>query len=332
MSETYIAAVGLSIIKSTKYIRESTTVHDPLSEIITMLRPRAVISKPISGAGKWGVRYTEFGHPSFCTVLEGSCRLVVDGHPTITLRKDDFVLLPATPGFTMSGSESVTPVHIDPKNTVTTTSEVRHGDKRGRPEMRMLGGHFLFDSPDASMLAAMLPAVVHVRQSERLVALVRMVGEECREVKPGRDLALARLVELLLVESLRATSGKDAPPGLLRGLTDARLAPAIRAMHRHVARAWTVPQLAKLASLSRSAFFGRFLHTVGMAPMEYLTGWRMSVAKDLLRHHDLCLGQVAERVGYGSGSSFSTAFSRHVGQPPRTFARQQRLTQTLERR
>lgn len=305
-------------------------MHDPLSEIITLLRPRTVLSKPISGAGRWGVRYSEFGHPSFCTVLEGGCRLAVDGHDTITLRQDDFVLLPATPGFTLTGSGSVTPVALDPRAGVTATGEVRHGDKCARPDVRLLGGHFVFDSPDASMLVSMLPAVVHVHKADRLGMLVRMVGDECSDWKPGRDLALTRLVELLLIEAMRATPGEDAPPGLLRGLADARLAPAIREMHRHMARAWTVGQLARLASLSRSAFFGRFTRSVGVAPMEYLLAWRMSVAKDLLRREDLNLGQIAPRVGYGSASAFSTAFSRHVGQSPSHFARQHGLTRAID--
>jgi AraC-like DNA-binding protein len=81
-------------------------------------------------------------------------------------------------------------------------------------------------------------------------------------------------------------------------------------------------QLAKKAALSRSAFFERFTRAVGLPPMEYLLAWRMAVAKNLLRRHDLGIGEVAERVGYGSASTFSTAFSRHVGQPPSRYARE----------
>ena len=55
--------------------------------------------------------------------------------------------------------------------------------------------------------------------------------------------------------------------------------------------------------------------------MEYLLAWRMAVARDLLRRGDLGVGDVAERVGYGSTSTFSTAFSRHVGQSPGRYAR-----------
>jgi AraC-like DNA-binding protein len=297
-------------------------MSDPLSEVIALLRPRTVLSKRISGAGRWAVRYSDFGQPSFCAVLEGRCRLAVDGQRTITLEAGDFVLLPATPGFTMSGFEQVSPERLDPKVAAAAPAgEVRHGTRGGRPDVRLLGGYFVFDSPDAALLVSLLPALVHVRGAERLSVLVRLVGEESSERRSGRDLVLTRLVEVLLIEALRSTSGEDAPPGLLRGLADARLAPAMRQMHGQLARSWTMAQLAKTAALSRSAFFERFTHEVGLPPMEYLLAWRMAVAKDLLRHHDLGLGEVAERVGYGSASTFSTAFRRHVGQPPGRFAR-----------
>ncbi len=296
-------------------------MNDPLSEVIALLRPRGVASKPISGAGRWGVRYSEFGHPSFCAVLEGSCRLAVDGHRPLTLEAGDFVLLPATPGFTLSGFEPVTPERIDPRVTPARTGEVRHGKRGGPPDVRLLGGYFVFESVDAALLVSLLPTVVHVRGVARLSVLVRLVGEEASGSRSGRALVLTRLVEVLLVEALRSTSGEDAPAGLLRGLADAQLAPAIRQMHGLLARSWTVAQLAKTAALSRSGFFERFTRTVGLPPMEYLLAWRMAVAKDLLRRHDLGLDEVAERVGYGSASTFSTAFSRHVGQPPGRYAR-----------
>ncbi len=304
-------------------------MNDPLSQVVALLQPRAVFSKRISGAGRWGVRYAEFGNPSFCAVLEGSCRLAVDGHGSLTLEAGDFVLLPATPGFTMSGFEPVRPERIDPKVASASTGEVRHGTRGGRPDVRLLGGYFTFDSPDAGLLVSLLPAVVHVRGVERLTMLVQIVGEESSERRPGRNLVLARLVEVLLIEALRSSPGEDAPPGLLRGLADAHLAAAMRQMHEHLARAWTVAQLAKTAALSRSAFFERFTRTVGLPPMEYLLVWRMAVAKDLLRRQDCGLGEVAERVGYGSASTFSTAFSRHVGQPPGRYARGDSPRQTI---
>ena len=181
---------------------------DPLSEVITLLRPSTVFSKGISGAGRWGVRYSAFGQPSFSAVLEGRCLLAVDGEDVITLEAGDFVLLPATPGFTMSGFEPVAPVPIDPKVSSVQTGEVRHGTRGGAPDVRLLGGYFVFDSPDAALLVSLLPALVHVRGAGRLSALVRLVSEESKEQRSGRDLVLTRLVEVLLVEALRAAPGK----------------------------------------------------------------------------------------------------------------------------
>jgi AraC-like DNA-binding protein len=300
---------------------------DPLSQVIGLLRPRTVFSKGISGAGRWGVRYPAFGQPSFCAVLEGGCRLAVDGQPAVALEAGDFVLLPATPGFTMTSDEPPPArelVRMDAQASSSTPSpsgELRHGRRGGRPDVRLLGGYFAFGSPDdetAALLVAMLPPLLHVRGVERLATLVHLVADEAGQRRAGRDLVLARLVELLLVEALRALPGDEAPPGLLRGLADARLALALRAVHADPARPWTVDQLAKKAALSRSAFFERFTRAVGQPPMEYLLAWRMAMAKELLRGREgkLSVGQVAERVGYGSGSTFSTAFRRRTGEPP----------------
>ena len=297
-------------------------MNDPLAEVIALLQPRAVFSKAISGAGRWAVRYADFGHPSFCVVLQGSCQLAVDGQDAITLMAGDFVLLPATPGFTMCGAEPAAPRFIDPKTAPAPTTELRHGNPDGPPDVRLLGGYFVFGSPDAALLVSLLPALMHVRGVEHLQALVQLVIQESAAERPGRDLVLARLVELLLIEALRSSPAEEgAPPGLLRGLADARIREAMRHMHASPARPWTMAQLAQTAALSRSAFYERFARAVGMPPMEYLLAWRMALAKGLLREQGLAIAEVAERVGYGSASTFSTAFSRHVGLAPGRYAR-----------
>jgi AraC-like DNA-binding protein len=141
---------------------------------------------------------------------------------------------------------------------------------------------------------------------------------------------LSRLVEMLLVEAMRLTTAGGAPPGLLRGLGDERLAMALKQIHVRIDYPWTVGELAKAAALSRSTFFDRFTRTVGVAPMEYLLAWRMEIAKDLLRRDELTVTEVAERVGYGSTSAFSVAFSRHVGEPPSRYGKD-RLSQAARR-
>lgn len=231
------------------------------------------------------------------------------------------MLLPATPGFTMSCFQPVKPKKLDPHIEASQTGEVRHGKQDGPADVRLLGGYFVFGAPDAALLVSLLPQLIHVTGEPRLTTLVRLVGEESGGQRAGRDLVLSRLAEILLVEALRSSIGAQVSPGLLRGLADVRLAMAIRQMHGSPERSWTVEQLAREAALSRSAFFDRFSRAVGVPPMEYLLSWRMALAKDLLRRSDNDIAEVAERVGYSSASTFSTAFSRHVGQPPGRYAR-----------
>lgn len=187
--------------------------------------------------------------------------------------------------------------------------------------MRILGGYFVFDNADSQLLVSLLPVQIHIRNVERLTVLVELLIEEAADARAGRELVLGRLVEILMVEALRVTQSQDASPGLLRGLSDPRLAAAIRQMHGDMARPWTMAELAREAGMSRSAFFDRFNRLVGRSPIDYLTGWRMALAKDLLATRDVGLEEVARRVGYGSASAFSTAFSRHVGEPPGRFSR-----------
>ena len=94
-------------------------------------------------------------------------------------------------------------------------------------------------------------------------------------------------------------------------------------MHEHPAHAWTVVELAKEAALSRSTFFERFRGAVGVAPMDYLLTWRMALAKSLLLRSEGRIAEIAQRVGYSSASTFSVAFTRHVGRPPSQYAREE---------
>ncbi|MDL5367513.1 AraC family transcriptional regulator [Xanthomonas sp. NCPPB 2654] len=296
-------------------------MHDPLSDVVRLLHPRAVFANLISGKGNWAVRYAEYGQPGFCIVLEGTAVLAVDGHAPVTIGAGDFVLLPTTPAFTLSSLVPAPPVFIDPKIVPGGQGERRHGDPDGAPDMRSLGGAFEFDGAHAGLLVSLLPAVVHVRGAGRLMQLVQMVGEEYQDRKPGNDYMLSRLVEMLLVEAMRWTTAGSAPPGLLRGLGDERLALALKQIHGRIDHAWTVGELARAAALSRSTFFERFTRTVGVPPMEYVLAWRMQVAKDLLRRGGSSVAEVAERIGYGSTSAFSVAFSRQVGAPPSRYAK-----------
>ena len=307
----------------------SPTMVDPIAEVVLLLQPAAPFSKLVGGAGPWRVRRTEAGEPFYCVLLDGSCRLAVDGHEPITLAEGDFVLIPSAYGFTMSSTEPVAPEGLNTTPVALRSGEFRLGVRSGPPDVRLLLGHCVFGSPDAALLVSLLPQLVHVRGEQRLATIVQLVRDESRERRPARDAILTRLLEVLLIEALRSTTAAAPSPGLLRGLADERVAVALRHMHESPAQPRTVAELAKESALSRSAFFDRFSRAVGVAPMEYLLAWRMALAKNLLSRNESGIAEVAERVGYSSASTFSVAFARHVGVPPGRYAREYRRASYL---
>lgn len=294
---------------------------DPFAEVVALLQPSLPFSKVASGSGDWRVENTAKGDALFWVILDGAARLSLDGGEPIELQKNDFVLNPATHHFVFSGNDGSGGDATFQDMVTKRPDETRHGDPDGPPNARMLVGRLAFGSPDANLLVSLLPRLIHVRGEERFAALVGYVRSEAQHDRPARDMVLQRLLEVLLIEALRSSPTNDLPSGLMQGLADDRLAVAIRCMHADPRKRWTVEQLASEAGLSRSVFFERFRRLVGVAPMEYLSDWRIALAKDILRHGEGGLEAVANRVGYGSASAFSVAFGRIVGMPPMQYAR-----------
>lgn len=285
-----------------------------------MLQPSLPFSKAASGSGNWRVDGAGDGSPFFAVILEGSARLSINGQPDVELAENDFVLIPAAYRFTMSSNAENPDDDGDPLRVTKLGDETRHGDPTGMPNMRVLIGRLDFGSPDTTLIFGLLPCMLHVRGQARLTALVQMIRDEAQGDRPAKEIVLERQLQLLLIEALRSDAAGLEAPGLLRGLADPHLGPAIRQMHENPAKAWTVEELASAAILSRSVFFDRFQKQTGMAPMEYLLSWRMALAKDMLRRKEGGMKEIARRVGYGSASAFSVAFSRFVGVAPSKYA------------
>lgn len=301
---------------------------DPLSDVIALLRPHTAISKPISGRGQWGVRYAAHNAPGFTIVLKGACWIAFEGEQPLKLEKGAFLLLPATPAFTLSSHPAIACAPRDPMDV-----PVRHGEQEGEADFESLGGTFRIETANAPLLLALLPRMIHVAPSEgrsvRLGRVIDLIVEECGGDEPGKDMILGRMLEVLLIEALRlrGVATDDDRAGLLNGMRDPALARVLGAMHADVRADWTVASLARIAGQSRSAFAARFGAVLGCGPIEYLARWRMALAKDALLRGAKTLDRIADEIGYDSASAFSTAFRKRLGCPPGKFARSTRAAE-----
>lgn len=187
----------------------------------------------------------------------------------------------------------------------------------------MLTGTYQLEGEVPARLLKALPRLLVLGEDALDSPLVPLLADEIVKDAPGQEAVLDRLLDLLLIATLRAWFARPEaePPGWYRAHGDPIVGPALRALHDDPAHPWTVAELARVAGVSRAALARRFNDLVGEPPMRFLTGWRIALAADLLREPGATVGSVAPRVGYGSAFALSTAFKRWRGLSPREFVR-----------
>jgi AraC-like DNA-binding protein len=202
-----------------------------------------------------------------------------------------------------------------------------HGRDRARIVCCFLG----CDERPFNPLLSALPGMLHLRAVDsesdrgRLGTLFDLAVEESRSRRPGSENVLARLSELIFVETIRQHLETMAPDqtGWLGGLRDPQVGKALAALHREPRSAWTVGALARVAGVSRSILAERFTGIVGQPPMQYLALWRMQLAARQLAD-GAPVAAVADAIGYESEAAFSRAFKKIVGQTPGNWRRRAR--------
>jgi AraC-like DNA-binding protein len=197
---------------------------------------------------------------------------------------------------------------------------LRHGGDG--PVSQLVGGFFSFEGSPLSAVMSALPPLIHIPRGEAgappwLAAISRFLVAEAQQPNPGSSLMISRLIDLLVIRTLRSWAASEANRmGWLGGLGEERIGRVLSAMHADPFRRWTVQSLAEIARMSRSIFAERFTAAVGEPPLRYLSRWRLTIAADLLRSGGLKVTEAAYQSGYASDAAFSRAFKAHFGYAP----------------
>ncbi|ELQ6170419.1 AraC family transcriptional regulator [Cronobacter dublinensis] len=298
-------------------------MSDPLTDIVALLNPRPTRAKLVEGAGQWRILRESAGEAFYCAVLQGECLMRINGKAPRRLAAGDFMLIPATYTFENT-SAGVAPSAEISMPTLLGDGHVRIGSTAGPAELLMNVGHCEFDTPDKALIVALLPNEILIKGQRRFITLFELLLDESRTRRPGRDVVMTHLLQLLLVESLRSDPELAKTAGILRGLQHDRIATALHLIHEKPGADWQIAHLARECAMSRSSLFAIFSETVGMSPMQYLLFWRMSLARKALTSSQDNIEQIALRTGYQSASAFSVAFTKHAGMPPGEFRRRSR--------
>jgi len=296
---------------------------DPLSDVLSMLKPRTYVAGGFDLGGEWSIQYEPHKGVKYYALDSGAAWLAVEGQvDPVRLEAGDCVLLPNGRRFVIAKDLAFTAVpSVDlPESDWNGGIAILNGGG----DTMMLGGYFEFSGAHTDMLLGAMPAVVRLRDQDDKVglrwALDRMRQELSRR-QPGRTLIVQHLAHLMLVQALRLYLSQGSPHGVgwLVALSDPKISAAIAGMHADPGRRWTLPGLAKVAGMSRSKFALRFKTICGASPMDYLTRWRMLIAGDRLIDGAEPIAAIALSLGYQSEAAFSTAFKRIMGCAPRRY-------------
>ncbi|PRD50050.1 AraC family transcriptional regulator [Phyllobacterium myrsinacearum] len=299
---------------------------DPLSDVLSLLKPHNHMSAGFDAGGEWSVQFPESRDSIKCgAVVSGQCWLSVDDvADPVRLDTGDCFLLPHGRPFRLASDLTLSSVEA-----VTVFSAARNGGiavHKGGGDCFLVSSRFALTGNHASVLLGMLPPIVHIRKDTDQSGLrwpVELMMRELRERRPGGFLLVQHLAHMMLIDALRLhlAGGLQGGVGWLFALADRQMGAAIAAMHEKPAHHWTLQTLAERAGMSRSTFALKFKQTVGKSPMDYLTRWRMLLAGDRLQNSSDPVSAIALSLGYDSESAFSTAFKRVMGCSPRQYSR-----------
>lgn len=316
-----------------------TKAVDPLSAVLRAVRLRGAVFFLVDASPPWVA-----AAPAACdlapailpdaqhlieyhVVRRGACFGGLVGERLIELGEGDVIVFPqGDPHVLSSSPDPRTLEGLGPEDVATLLRRSAppfpiHVGGRGAVGAEVVCGFLGCDVRPFNPLIATLPRVLLVRADERnahLNSLIALTFEEAAAPRSGGECVLARLSELLFIEVVRLHLQTLAPEqeGWLAGLRDPIVGRALALLHGEPARPWTLEGLARAASVSRSVLAERFKRLTGLAPMQYLTQWRMQVAATMLAEGDASVAAVAFGVGYGSEAAFSRAFKRALGASP----------------
>ncbi|SDM48359.1 AraC family transcriptional regulator [Allokutzneria albata] len=267
---------------------------------------RTVLTPP------WALRFVDGASLTLCTMINGSGWLISsDGERTHIPHRGTVIVRGPAPFVVVDDPDRSVEDPLDIRCATTCPSTLDDN-----ATAMVVGVYTLEPGAGRRLLAALPPVLVAPEEcSGEDDAVLRFIASEVAADRPGQQVVLDRLLDWLLVCTLRAWFDQSAPPWY-EAQSDPVVGQALRALHADPARAWTVASLASAVGVSRAALAKRFTALVGEPPLTYLTGWRMDLAADLLAEPGSTVASVARRVGYSDGFAFSAAFKRVRGVAP----------------
>jgi len=322
---------------------------DVLSEVLKVVKLEGAIFYNAEFTAPWGFRAPPScvlapyfaprgGHVIIYHLLtEGRGAASVENGTQVLLNAGDIVIFPHGDPHTLSNGTPVEPVDNERQLHNIFAQGLKLARAGGGGEVtKLICGYMSCDPQLSRVFLAGLPPVFKVNvhdgaAGQWLENSIHFSVREAGASRPGGEAVLARLSELLFVETLRRYIS-DLPAeqtGWLAGTRDPDVGKALALLHRNPAQPWTIADLAREVGLSRSVLAERFRHYLGEPPMSYLTRWRLQLGAQMLRSSSRSVAEVAAEVGYESEAAFNRAFKREYCAPPARYRSESRAAENV---
>lgn len=292
---------------------------DIISSVLDRVKLSSAVYFKSDFAAPWGMEIPQGPYAQFHMVTNGFCLLKINDK-SIQLRTGDIVVFPLGTKHWIADM---------PNSKRTSGQKVVQSIMNGSSIFKgcnfattLICGHFEFDRTFDHAFIQELPDLIHITGLERkellwLDSISNLIIKETETKKPGGELMLRKLGEILFMHTLRAYLEKNnSKKGFMAAIQDQKIGIALKTIHKSPELPMTLSSLAQIAGISRTGFSTRFRTLVGDTPMGYITKWRMIEAKRLLNESDESVGEIAERVGYRSEAAFNRVFKKQVSQTP----------------
>ncbi|MFC4565629.1 AraC family transcriptional regulator [Nocardiopsis mangrovi] len=268
----------------------------------------------------WSLRFTDGAYLTLCVPMRGAGWIVPAVGPPHRIGIGEVAIVRGPEPFVFT-DDPAAPAGAAPRDVHCDAGPGPASREEFAGPMVLMAGAYDVRAEIPRRLLRVLPPVLVVPDDDDGSAFRDYLEAQVSAALPGRQIVLDRLLDWLLVCTLRDWFDRPeaAPPAWYRALGDEVAGPALRAVHEDPAHPWTTASLAARAGVSRTTLAKRFTELVGEGPAAYLAEWRMALAADLLDRPDLTVAAVARRVGYADAFGFSAAFKRVQGVSPSAY-------------